>query len=349
MAKYRAVILGCGGRSEWHARAYQLVENADVVACCDLLEEPRTRFAEQFGLKGYADLEEMIEKEKPDLIHLVTRPSTRVEQLTLVSEMGVPACIVEKPVAMEVRDWRALCDLAETTRTKIGVGAQWRYSPDMAKIREALRSGALGNPLMMEVSSQSSILDQGVHVLDWGMSLMDESPVTHVFGAASGTEDLDSTHPGPRSTTAQVAFANGLNCLLTIGVTAPEVTLCYEAFPRYTHCRVAVYCERGRSLFEEFGKWEIVSPEGAESGVTRNLDEWQQRNDQAQANLTKAMLDWLADDAKPAGTNLEGTLAQWNSLLGIYASALWGRPVELPFDPPDELFDEMAVLLKSRS
>ena len=100
MAKYRAVILGCGGRSEWHARAYDLVDGAEVVACCDLLEEPRTRFAARFGLRGYANLEEMIEKEKPDLIHLVTRPSTRVEQLTLVSEMGVPACIVEKPIAL---------------------------------------------------------------------------------------------------------------------------------------------------------------------------------------------------------------------------------------------------------
>ena len=183
-------------------------------------------------------------------------------------------------------------------------------------------------------------------MLDWVMSLLDDSPVVQVFGAASGAEELATTHPSPRSTIAQFVFANELHCLFNVGVTAPQVRLPYEALERWTHCRVAIYCERGRVLFEEFGRWEIGSPDGVESGQTASMQEWQAHNDRAQANLTEAMLTWIEDDSRPAGTHLARSLSQWNTLLGVYASAVWGRPVPLPFDPPDDLFELLTARLR---
>jgi hypothetical protein len=54
------------------------------------------------------------------------------------------------------------------------------------------------------------------------------------------------------------------------------------------------------------------------------------------------MLDWVEDDAKPAGTNLKQSLHEWEVVLALYASALWRRPVELAdFNPPDDLFDQI--------
>jgi predicted dehydrogenase len=346
MPRYRSVILGCGGRSAAHVRAYQLVDGAEMVACCDKLGEPRERFMAEFGLRGYADPVEMIEREKPDLIHLVTRPSTRVEQLTMVSDLGVPACITEKPIATEARDWRALCRLAETTRTKIGVGAQFRYHPDLTRCREALKSGDLGPILFMEATAGLNVCDQGVHVLDWAMSLNDDQPVTRVFGAASGAGQLGGTHPAPESTTAVLTFANGVTGVWTLGTEAPPIHAAFETPHSYMRCRVAAYCERGRVLFEEFGKWEIVSAARIQTDYNRTTDDWSAGNDQAQANLTKAMFAWLEDDAKAVGTNFARALQQWNAILGLYASATWRRPVAVPFDPPDDLFDQLTAALQ---
>jgi predicted dehydrogenase len=346
MATYRSVILGCASRSEEHLRAYRLVPEAEVVACCDRNAEQLEKFATRHGLRGYADLAEMVEKEKPDLIHVVTRPSTRVEQLNLISELGVPACIVEKPIATAVQDWRALNQLAESTSMKIAVGAQWRYSPLLLHLREALDSGRLGAPLFTEATAGSTICDQGVHVLDWIMLLNGDAPATRVFGTASGAEELETKHPSPNDTTAQLVFANGVYCAWTLGTTAPRVKWVYEAMPRYSHCRVAVYCERGRVLFEEFGKWEIVSAEGVETGHRTSMADWCEQNDHSQAGLTRAMLRWLEDDAQPAGTNLKASLQQWNTILGLYASAVTRKPVELPFDPPDTLFEDLTRVLK---
>jgi predicted dehydrogenase len=274
MAPYRAAILGCGGRSDSHVRAYDFVDDAEVVACCDHKQAQREEFAARWGPRAYGDFAEMLEAEKPDIVNLVTRPGTRVEQLTQVSEAGVPACIVEKPIALGVRDWRALRDLAATTKTKIGVGAQVRYHENLSRCREAVATGELGKPLFVEATAGMNIANQGVHVLDWAMSMMDDAAATGVFGAASGASEFETTHPSPENTTATLTFANGVHALWTLGTEAPRVASGYGDGEVYTHCRVAVYCESGRVLYEEFGQWEAVGPKGRQSGRMSGWDDW---------------------------------------------------------------------------
>jgi predicted dehydrogenase len=343
MSPYRAAILGCTDRGRMHAQAYQHVERGSLVACCDRHAEKRQAFADEFGLKAYADLEEMIRMEKPDLIHLVTAPITRVEQMKLVSELGVPACIVEKPIALEVRDWKALQELSHRTKTKFGVGAQFRYHPDLAHCREALQSGVLGALRFIDCSAVGTICDQGVHVLDWAMSLNDDLPVKRVFGAASGKENLSHpVHPSPDTTVAQLVFDNDVYGLWNLGETAPRVV---DEPVYYKHCRIAAYAEKGHILYEEFGRWEIVSIQGIESGHA-DLRGWRKGNHLAQAGLTSGMFDWLEDDTKPVGTNLLRSLQQWNVVLGLYASTIWRVPVELPFEPPEDLWSQLNAALQ---
>ena len=168
-----------------------------------------------------------------------------------------------------------------------------------------------------------------------------------MFGAASGAAQFGTTHPSPENTTATLEFEGGVHGLWTLGTEAPRVVSGYADDQVFTHCRVAVYCERGRILFEEFGKWEIVGPTGSQSGRVNGWDEWTAGNDRAQANLTEGMIEWIEDDGKPVGTNLHRALEQWNAILGLYASAVWRRPVEAPFDPPDDLVEQLVACLKA--
>lgn len=342
MKPYRCAIVGCGGRARMHALAYQHIERGKLVACCARRDARKAAFADEFGLKAYADAADMIRQEQPDLVHLVTPPDTRVELMTLVHELGVPACIVEKPVALESRDWKALVDLEARTGTRFGVGAQFRYHPDLTHCREALRSGELGKVRFLDCSAAGTICDQGVHVIDWAMSLNEDSPVVRVFGVASGAENLSHRmHPSPDTTVAQIVFADGVRGMWNLGYTARRV-LDDEAY--YKHCRVTAYAERGHVLYEEFGRWEIVSPDGVERGHADDRG-WVEGNHLAQANLTNAMFGWLEDDTMPVGTNLRRSLAQWNVVLGLYASTLRRRPVELPFGPPDDLWERLGRAL----
>jgi len=344
MKPYRSVIVGCGPRAYWHARAYGLTNRGEVVACCDVDQERLNRFKDEFGIAGYSDAAVMIRQEKPDLVHLVTPPDTRVELMSLVSDCGVPACIVEKPVACEVKDWRQLCELEAVTGTRFAVGKQFRFHPHLSRCRQALSEGRLGKLLLLDFSAGMNISGQGTHIIDWAMSLNEDSPVVRVFGAASGVSMEDQQHPAPDTTMAQVVFANGVYGFWNNGFTARRVAG-DEAV--YKHCRVAAYAEQGRILYEEFGRWEIVTPGGIESGET-TAAEWEENNHRAQAGLVDSVFDWMEDDSKPSGTSLKRALHQWNVVLGLYASALWRKPVNIPFDPPDDLFAELCASLRNR-
>ena len=344
MAKYISALIGCGGRGHPHLAAYKLMDKARPVACCDLDEERAAKLAAEFGIKAYTDAKTMVEAELPDMVHVVTAPNVRVELLTLLSDLGVPMITVEKPLATGVSDWKALCKLASNTSSRIAVCHQFRWQPHMVKCREAIESGRLGELKFLDFSAGMNISGQGTHILNYGMGLNGNSTVVRVFGAASGTDQTDTMHPAPDNTIAHLTFANGVRATWNNGSTAlrtgdPETI--------YQHVRAAAYCDRGRVNYEEFGKWEIVSPQGIESGTCNDDGGWTATRDIAQAGLYNALIDWHeTGNANECGTNFKQSLHEWAVVLALYQSALERRIIEMTdFDPPEDLFDKLLSAL----
>ena len=344
MSTYRAAVIGSGGRSGAHIEAYKHIGRAEVVACADLVLEKAEKRAAEFGLEAYADSAEMIKAEKPDLVHICTPPTARADLLTLCSDLGVPGCTIEKPLATGVVDWHELCALEASTKTKIAICHQCRWQENLVKCQDALKSGKLGEVKFLEFSAGMNISGQGTHILNYGMSLNGDSPVVRVFGAASGDSEMNSVHPAPDTTIGYLVFENGVRALWNNGPTAPWT--CGDPNVSYQHVRAAAYADKGRVLWEEFGGWEIISPDGAERGRIASLDERVVKNIRAQAAFHEAMFDWLEDDGKPAGTNFKQSLHEWAVVLALYASTVERRPIELAgFDPPEDLFDRLATVL----
>jgi predicted dehydrogenase len=341
MPTYRVALIGAGSRAHNHAAAYAQIPEATLCAVAEPLAERRAAFAAQYGLTGYADAAEMIQRERPDLVHIVTPPSVRLAPLTLVSELGVPAATVEKPVALGVADWRALGELAGRTTTKIAVCHQFRWQADLARCREAMASGELGAPLFVEATAGMNVTNQGTHALHYVNALGGDRPVAEVFGAVAGWEGHDLSHPGPESTLGRLTFDNGLRMFWNTGPTAPRVG---DPATTWQHVRVAAYAERGRVLWEEFGRWEIVGPGRHEQGHFGDMATWSRQNAAAQAAFHRAMFNWLEHDDQPAGTHLARSLHEWQAVLALYASAVWRRPVQIAdFDPPLDLMDQLAA------
>ena len=51
MSKYKAALIGCGNRSRMHVNSYIHLEDASLIACCDLIEERRKSHEQEFGIK----------------------------------------------------------------------------------------------------------------------------------------------------------------------------------------------------------------------------------------------------------------------------------------------------------
>jgi predicted dehydrogenase len=175
--------------------------------------------------------------------------------------------------------------------------------------------------------------------LNYGLLLNGDAPVARVFGNACGWDTSDPGHPGPATTEAYLTFANGVRGLWTSGTTSPR---CGDPSTTWQHVRVAAYAEKGRVLYEEFGRWEIDGPGGVERGDYGGMEGWARNNLLAQTAFHQAMFDWLLDDRKVPGTSLRQSLHEWAVVLALYHSALTRTPVDMAdFDPPDDLVERV--------
>ena len=338
---YKTAMLGCGGRARAHADAYRFVKGGKLAAICDMNEELLTNFGDDFGISSrYTDLDEMLEKEKPDVLHIVTAPvlrgtSERIRYplMKQASDHGVPAAIVEKPIAVESEDWKQLAGLAEETKTKFVVNTQLNFHPKNLELKQDVAEGRIGEIKFIDASARSTPVDQAPHVLQLVSSYIDNSRPVRVLGQVAGAQDLDSTQPSPMHAAAQVIYENGLHVSLAFG--ASVGTRVPIDSGNHTHKRVFVVGTKG-FVHWRFSSWERATQEGGyESGP---LD-YGEQDVVAQGNLTNAVFDWLDDENNVHPTHLKQSLAEFNLLLGIYYSGVSNQIIELPFEPPDGLID----------
>lgn len=336
---YKAAFLGCGGRARGHAQAYKYVKNGKLVAICDLDEQRLNAFGNDFGLdKRYKDIHEMLDQERPDLLHIVTPPTIRVSLMTVASDHGVPVVIVEKPIAIQGEDFRDLQKLNTTSKTRFVVNTQLHFHTKNLELKRDVTEGKIGEIRFIDVSARSTILDQGVHVLELAHSYSGWAAPVSVIGQVSGAKNIPTRQPSPDNAAAAIYFSNGVRAQMLCGAFAPKSN---PSDSIYMHKRISVYGTRGLVQWTMAG-WERSTPEGGyESGVHSYGEE----DVLGQARLTDAAFEWVKDESQLHPTRLEHSLTQYNIILGAYVSALNHTPVELPFEPPNGLMDALKARL----
>jgi predicted dehydrogenase len=328
---YKCAFLGCGPRSNGHADAYKYIDRGKMVACCDVNEERLNAYSERHGITNrYTDLDEMLEVEKPDLVHLVTPPTLRVGLMTRLAEAGVPGVIVEKPICIGADDYKALRNLEQNTRTKFAVNHQLRHHPQILEFLNDVAEGKIGQIRFLDASAVLPMSGQGVHVLDLMFAFSGYAQVETVFGASSGYDDINGTHPSPRTAETLITFRKGIRAALQAGEGAPIFD---TSLPNWGHKRIAIYGTHGFRHWWMYG-CERSLPDGT---VEKLKHDYSAEDVQGQAGLTNAMFDWLEDDSNISPTNLRTSLDEWLVILAGYMSTVEARPVDLPFDPPDDL------------
>ena len=337
---YKCAILGCGGRAKGHAAAYEHVKGGTLAAVCDMNEERLHPFAAQFGVPNkYTSFEGMLEQERPDVLHIVTPPSLRYSLMKIASDAGVPACVVEKPIALQGEDWRDLAGLARETTTKFCVNTQLHFHPRNTDLRNTVAEGKIGDIKFVEASARSTPVNQGPHVLELVSSYLGNSLPVEVFGQVAGKESLSSRERSPDNATATVTYANGVRASVCFGLEGAPLANDNES--RYQHKRIAVYGTRG-FIHWCMDHWERCTQEG---GYESGLHTYGEQDILGQAGLTDAMCAWLDDPSNVHPTNLDQSLAEFNLLMGIYLSGMTHQIVGLPCEIPDGLLDQLDTVL----
>ena len=146
MAKPRAAILGTGLISgKKHIPAFlRLKHKVDLVALCDVNREGAENVAYNFGIPHvYADLGELLAREKPDLINICTPPRTHAKLAIQAIRQGTNV-LIEKPVAMSVAECDEIISEAQTAGVKVGVAHSDLFYDSFMKARELVNHNVIG-------------------------------------------------------------------------------------------------------------------------------------------------------------------------------------------------------------
>ena len=339
---YKTAMLGCGGRARGHADAYRFVKRGKLAAICDMDAERLNTFGDEFGIPSrYTDLDEMLEKEKPDVLHIVTSPvipssdeRIRYPLMKQASDHGVPAAIIEKPVAVEGEDWKQIAGLAEETKTKFVVNTQLNFHPKNLELKKDVADGRIGEIKFIDASARSRSAEQGGHVLQLVSSYIDNARPVRALGQISGNEYLTAaTHPSPTHVIGHVLYENDLHASIAFGTEMAQKASDDQGI--YSHKRVFVVGTKG-FVHWRFSSWERSTLDGGYEGGPLNYGE---QDVIAQANFTEAIFDWLDNENSVHPTHLKQSLVESNIILGMYQSGLTNEIIDLPFEPPDGLMD----------
>ena len=85
-----------------HAAGYEACSRTDLVAGCDLRPDVLQAFGERYGVgpeHRYTSYQEMIERERPDILSIATQPEQRAEVILFAVQHGVRAIYAESPSA----------------------------------------------------------------------------------------------------------------------------------------------------------------------------------------------------------------------------------------------------------
>lgn len=92
----KAAILGTGFIAEFHAVGYAALEDVQLCAVCDIDVEKAKALAEKFRCAWYESAEELLEKEKPDLVSICLPNFLHAQYGCLAMQSGAHVLCVRK-------------------------------------------------------------------------------------------------------------------------------------------------------------------------------------------------------------------------------------------------------------
>ncbi len=241
MSKFRVGLIGCGGRMTGaHMKAFERMDDVQVVAIAEPVEERRLATQERYGLDSsrcYKDHNEFYaneNKDTVDAIFIAIEPCAHDRNTELPAvEMGIPF-LIEKPMSMDMDLAKEIADKVEAKGLITAVGFQDRYLDLMDIIKEELpkhKAGGLvwgawigGIPGVWWWQKKSTcggqLLEQNIHILDnlrWLYGEPTSLYATATQGIIKAGVDAKPEYDTDDHSTVVMTFENGVTATLVSG------------------------------------------------------------------------------------------------------------------------------------
>jgi predicted dehydrogenase len=150
MRTLRVGIVGCGAISGNHIEAYLAQPGVEVVAVCDRDDCRALEKAQAHGIPlAFSEVADMLGAGL-DLISVCTPHPTHGAVVREAAEAGVHV-MCEKPIDVDLRSAADMVAACRRHDVRLGVVFQRRFWPAAQRVREAVKDGSLGRPVLAHV------------------------------------------------------------------------------------------------------------------------------------------------------------------------------------------------------
>ena len=202
--KIKVGIIGCGGIANGkHLPALRQLDNVEIVAFCDLIEEKAQNAAKEYGAPGakvYKDYKELLKDENIVSVHVCT-PNKSHSFITIDALDSGKHVLCEKPMAKTAAEAKKMLEAAKRNNKLLTIGYQGRYMPEVQYMKKIADAGELGDIYLAkphairrravptwgvfldeEEQGGGPLIDIGTHALDLTLWIMDNYQPKYAVG-----------------------------------------------------------------------------------------------------------------------------------------------------------------------
>jgi len=247
MDKIRTAVVGAGKMGAVHAKVYDELPQSDFVAVVDIDAEKAERLARKYNTGAFTDCVEILRfaqnDKKVDAVTIATPTVTHYELAKIFIENNI-AVMIEKPLAVDVKEGRKIVELAKKKNSLVAVGHSERCNPVVQAMKrldiepkfiEASRI----SPYPFRSTDIGVVLDVMIHDIDIILSLA-ASKIKKVD--AVGVSVIDEKED---ICNARIIFENGCIANITASRLALKTERKVRVFSRQAYLSVDYFKKSG--------------------------------------------------------------------------------------------------------
>ncbi len=207
--KRGVAILGYGYMGSMHLDAFRLIDETPVIGVWGRDPSSAKEFAKKHGIRPYGSLDALLKDEEVAIVDVCTPSDTHAGLSVRALEAGKHV-LVEKPLALSLRDADRMIEAAEKTNLKLMVAHVLRFFSDYMRMKELVDKGTIGDIAIARAfrggslppwnlswfadinRSGGAVVDLSIHDVDFLIWCF-KQPVSRVYAKAEHLTHKDMT------------------------------------------------------------------------------------------------------------------------------------------------------------
>lgn len=341
--KIRIAVVGCGRISKNHFGSIEKhAENFELVGVCDINADTLKACAEQYGVRGYSRLEEMLQAEKPDILAICTPSGLHADHAVTAAKNSVHV-ITEKPMATRWQDGLRMVKACDEAGVRMFVVKQNRHNSTLQLLKRAVEEKRFGKIYMAHINvfwtRPQEYFDsskwRGTWELDGGAFMNQASHyvdlIDWVIGPVADVQAMTAT----LARDIEVEDTGVLNIRWRSGALG-SMSVTMLTYPKNLEGSITILGEKGTVRIggvavNDIQHWEFSEERDYDHKVREANYETTSVYGFGHPLYYKNVVDVMRGIAEPETDGREG-LKSLELLIAVYLSARDGKTVSLPLE-----------------